>query len=440
MKKINTLLSILLIFINFKIGAQQNFQWAKQFGGAAYGNSIVADASGNVYTTGYFQGTVDFDPGALVYNLNAMGGGADYDIFVSKLDTTGNFVWAKQLGGGIQDYGYSIALDASNNVYTTGTFINAASDFDPGPGTYSLNSVGGNAIFVSKLNSLGNFVWAKSMCGASNDYASSIAIDASGNVCTTGYFGTVADFDPGVATYTLSSVGLSDIFISKLNSSGSFGWAKSFGDVGSDIGYSIVANAIGEIYTTGNFNGTVDFDPGVGTFTLASAGNSDIFESKLDASGNFVWAKSMGGSGADVGLSNAVDASGNIFITGHFNGTADFDPSPAIYNLISIGGTDDIFVMKLLNGNVGVLENFNETNNSVIIYPNPNKGSFKLQTTNKILNAELIIINSIGQNVHEQKIISGANEIETNGLSTGLYHYILFSDKQKVGYGKMVIE
>jgi methionine-rich copper-binding protein CopC len=106
------------------------------------------DSSGNVYTTGYFFDTVDFDPGAGTSNLTSVGG---TDIFVSKLDTSGNFVWVKQFGGTSNDNAYSIYVDSSGNVYTTGYF-NGTVDFDPGAGTSNLTSVGGTDIFVSKLS------------------------------------------------------------------------------------------------------------------------------------------------------------------------------------------------------------------------------------------------------------------------------------------------
>ena len=135
--------------------------------------------------------------------------------------------------------------------------------------------------------------------GTSNDYGNSIAVDASGNIYTTGYFAGTVDFDPSAGTYNLTSAGGNDIFISKLDASGNFVWAKQLGGTNDEKGNSIVVDASGNIYTTGNFAGTVDFDPGAGTFGLASTGNYDIFISKLDASGYFVWAKKMGGTSSD---------------------------------------------------------------------------------------------------------------------------------------------
>ena len=194
-------------------------QWAKQFTGPddVFSNAVARDASGNVYTTGSFRGTVDFDPGPATFNL--ISPGPDF-MFVSKLDAAGNFVWAKQIGeAGTPCRGNSIALDASGNVYTTGAFGGGAGgtvDFDPGPAIFNLTSAGQDDIFVSKLDAAGNFVWAKQLGGTDTDAGRSIALDASGNVYTTGSFSGTADFDPGAATFNLTAAGGFDIFVSKL--------------------------------------------------------------------------------------------------------------------------------------------------------------------------------------------------------------------------------
>ena len=251
-----------------------------------FGNSIAVDVNGNVYTTGYFQGTVDFDPGPGIYNLTSSGGN---NIFVSKLDASGNFLWAKQMGsGGGGAQSYSIAVDASGNVYTTGGFFLTA-DFDPGLGIYNLAAIGGGEdIFISKLDASGNFVWAKQLSGADFELGYSIAVDASGNVFTTGGFLGTVDFDPGSGTYNLTSAGSWDIFVSKLDASGNFVWAKRLGGTSQDDCNSIAIDANGNSYTPGSFSGTADFDPGTGTFNLtALSGASNTFVSKLDASGNF---------------------------------------------------------------------------------------------------------------------------------------------------------
>ena len=331
------------IFIS-KLDPSGNFLWAKVMPGTLMGggcsNAIITDGSGSVYITGDFGATVDFDPGPGIFNLTSAG---QRDIFISKLDSSGNFLWAKTMGGTNPDYGYSIAVDTSGNVYTTGDFIGTI-DFDPGPSVFNLTSVGVD-VFILKLDAFGNFLWAKNIGGSSSEGGRSIAVDASGNIYTTGYFQGSVDFDPGPGLFNLTPVGPSDVFISKLDSSGTFLWAKAMGG-NAVFGSSIVVDNNGNIYTTGQFQGTVDFDPGPGIFNLTSAGNYDIFISKLEASGNFLWAKNMGGSALDLGYSIAVDSNKNVYSIGRFHGTVDFDPGLGIYNLTSVG-VDDIFISKL---------------------------------------------------------------------------------------------
>jgi uncharacterized membrane protein YqhA len=336
------------IFIS-KLDSSGNFVWAKQFGGTGNdaGNSIAIDIYGNICTTGYFWGTVDFDPGIGVYNLTSAGSA---DVFVSKLDTSGNFIWAKQMGGTNYELGSSIYTDTYGNVYTTGYFY-GISDFDPGAGVYNLTSAGSADVFISKLDTAGNFIWAKRLGGAYHDYPYSITADVSGNVYTTGIFLNTADFDPGAGVYNLSSAGQYDIFVSKLNAFGNFEWAKRIGGIGLDYGLSISYDASGNIYTVGSFYDTVDFDPGVGVFNMISASGPNTFISKLDTAGNFVWAKSMEGLWGNIGLSITIDTSGNVYSTGYFNGIVDFDPGTGTFNLTSVGGSD-IFVSKLdVSGN-----------------------------------------------------------------------------------------
>ena len=232
-----------------------------------------------------------------VFNLTSSGPvGAD-EIFVSKLDPSGNFLWAKSYGGTDEDRGYSIAVDVKGNTYTTGYFRDIV-DFDPGPGVFNLTSAGASDIFISKLDSSGNFIWAKRLGGGNGDIGASIAVDGTGNVYTTGAFIGTADFDPGPGVFNLTPVTppfSDEVFVSKLDSSGNFVWAKSMGGPNTnDAGNSITVDATGNVYTTGHFADTADFDPGLGIFNLFPVWGMDIFISKLDALGNFIYAKNAG--------------------------------------------------------------------------------------------------------------------------------------------------
>lgn len=336
------------IFI-VKLAAGGNFVWAKRMGGTfeCKGKSIAVDGTGNVYITGFFMGTVDFNPGAGISNLTSVG---EQDIFIAKLDTEGNFVWAKSMGAASYDSGTSIALDGFGNVYTTGNFYQSV-DFDPGLGTSNVTSVGWSDMFILKLDETGNFVWVKSVGGFFGSvHGNAIALDDSNNVFTTGYFqgSEPIDFDPGAGTSFFLIPGVNgNIFISKLDSAGNFVWAKSMGGLDHDEGKSITVDSYGNVYTIGTFKGTADFDPGTDTINLTSAGLEDIFISKFDALGNLNWVKSIGGPSYDFGFSIALDGSNNVFSTGYFVGTTDFDPGMGISNLTTAGGSGNVFILEL---------------------------------------------------------------------------------------------
>ncbi len=162
-----------------------------------------------------------------------------------------------------------------------------------------------------------------------------------------GYFKGTVDFGPGTDTFNLTSTGNIAIFISKLDSAGNFVWVKRLGGTGYDQGLSIAIDASGNVYTTVAFEFTCDFDPGAGNYNVTSSGSDQIFISKLDPTGKFVWAKRLGGANRDYGSSLALDDSGNIYTVGNFEGTADFDPDPAgVFNLTS-AGKSDIFLHKM---------------------------------------------------------------------------------------------
>jgi hypothetical protein len=335
------------IFVT-KTSSAGNFVWAKKMGGSSddEANGIAVDGSGNVYTTGAFQGTANFDPNGGMTNLISPGFG---DIFVSKLNSAGNFVWAKRMGGVGSDVGNGIAVDGSGNVYTTGFFHDTA-DFNPSDvATANRTSTGSTDIFVSKLDSAGNYVWAKRMGGNGEDKAHGIAIDGSGNVHTTGRFTNIVDFDPGFGTAELTgSPDSLSTFVSKLDSAGNHVWAK--GTRAQDV-RGIAVSASGTVYTTGGFRGTVDFDPGNNTANLTSASpaNNDAFVLKLDPQGNYAWAKRLGGASGAVASGIAFDVQGNVYTTGRFSGTADFDPDGGVTAELMSAGATDIFVSKLDN-------------------------------------------------------------------------------------------
>ncbi len=352
-----TLFTLSFVLFTFFHSNAQNYQWAKSIGGTSvdYGYSIVLDDTDNVYVTGSFRLTADFDPGPDTAVLTSAGW---YDIFFAKYSSSGDYIWAKSLGGTSEDIGNSIALDDSGNIYVAGYFRLTA-DFDPGTGsadTAYLTGAGWEDIFFAKYSNSGDYIWAKSLGGPFEaDIGNSIALDDSGNVYLTGYFRDTADFDPGPGTANLISAGNPDIFFAKYSSSGNYIWAKRLGGTFDDYGLSMALDDTGNVYITGYFEGTVDFDPGPGTASLTSAGypsvtRSDIFFAKYSSSGNYLWAKSLGGIGWDESTSIALDGTGNVYVTGYFQITADFDPGPGTANLTSAGNWDIFFAKYSSSG------------------------------------------------------------------------------------------
>ncbi|MBU1233135.1 MAG: hypothetical protein KKD01_07885 [Proteobacteria bacterium] len=249
------------------------------------GAAISVTSSGNVCTTGHFSGTADFYPGAETFNQTSAGSS---DIFISKLDINGNFVWAIAIGGTSSASGNSIFVDSSGNVYTMGHFSGTA-DFDPGAGISSLTSSGSSDIFISKLDSNGNFVWAIAIGGTSYDSGTGISMESSGSVSSTGHFSATGYFATGTGTSHLTSAGFEDIFISKLTSSGSFVWVKAMGGTLLDGGTGISVDSSGNIYTSGYFSGIADFDLGAGIINLTGEWSDDIFISKLIGPEIYPW-------------------------------------------------------------------------------------------------------------------------------------------------------
>ena len=174
-----------------------------------------------------------------------------------------------------------------------------------------------------------------------------------GNVYVTGYFRDTVDFDPGTDTDSHTSSGGIDIFVTKVNADGTYGWTKTMGGSSGDYGYSVAVDSDGNVFVTGYFQGTADFAPGTDTDSHTSSGYGDIFVTKINSDGTYGWTKTMGGSYYDGGQSVAVDSDGNIYVTGFFYSGAeaysvDFDPGTDTTDEHTTSSSDgDNFVTKI---------------------------------------------------------------------------------------------
>ncbi len=324
--------------------------WAKSFGGLADDQVIATalDSGNNLYITGTFNGSVDFDYTQNVESITA--GGSGTDIFISKISPSGDRLWTKTLGGsGVNDTPYAIAVDSAGNVIVGGEFRGSV-DFDPGLASTTINNATGYTdLFVLKLNTDGDFVWVRSVTNTqSNDQVLGVSIFPNGDVVAVGGFGAnsiPADFDPGVGTFTMAAGSTNhNIFIWKLASDGSFGWARNVGNSATaDRAYAVAIDSYSNVYTTGAFQSAASFSSTGDTLTATSY---DAFVTKHDSSGSFQWAKQIAGSGAEYGRSISIDSSSNVFVSGHFTLSVDLDPSSSEF-LANSAGNRDFFVTKL---------------------------------------------------------------------------------------------
>lgn len=335
------------IFIQ-KLSPNGDLVWAKRMGGPGNDevNAVAVDPLGNVYTTGSFVGTVDFNPGIATNNLTSTGG--SLDIFVQKLTAAGNYVWAYRMGGAGTDIGRDLTVDATGAVYVTGSFVGTV-NFNPG-GTSNLTSSTPQFadIFVQKVSTTRVFAWARRVGGIGIDEALAITLDRAGNIYTTGYFSEVVDFDPGAGTDSLWAAPSRNVFIHKLTNAGNHLWARQLkGSLFASQGKGITTDHDHNVYLTGYFFATVDFDPGPDTLLFTSTGGSDPFVLKLDSAGGYIWARQITGIASNQGLAIAVDKEKYVYTTGFFSFTADFDPSNDNFDLTANGSASDVFVHKL---------------------------------------------------------------------------------------------
>ncbi len=482
-----------------KLDANGNFVWAKNIGSFVKGNSISIDSLNNVFIVGSFIGTSDFDPSVATYTMNApdiSGTAFNPNIFILKLNSNGNFIWAKNIGNQFTDIANNISIRGAN-VYVTGSYNGSLIDFDPNTGTQLLS--GYEDAFMLKLDTAGNFIWAKNVGGTSIEVGNSVTSDIAGNIYATGTYGSNSDFDPSASTYTIAGQGA---FILKLDASGNFLMAKGLDGA---TGKSIRVDATGNIYTAGNFQGIVDLDPSLTTYTYQSiGGGADLYVSKLNSTGSFVWAKNINSSSADlsagleldavgniyltaksygsglkieggpinivpgfagdymvilqfnnlgslIGINSvggsdvmpkamALDASNTIYTTGYFVYTCDFNPDVPVVNLVSLGFTDNFISKLTLNPFIisGISE-YKSVTNLFNAYPNPSNEliNIKLEILSET-NTTIEITNTLGQVVLSKALTQNITQLNISDLTKGIY-FITVKTGDKTSTQKLVI-
>lgn len=355
--------------------AQPSLEWARTNMGYNV-SSICLDPSGNLYTTGTFRGTVDFDPGEDTYYLtpHPETEGPIYDlptaVFIQKLNPSGGLIWAKSIDSvSIDTYSrHTITTDKLGNVYITVTFRDTL-DIDPGPNSFYVypspppadrpNERNKDGLIV-KFNPAGNFLWAKSFSATYEATATESSVDELGNVFTIGKF---ADTSYTVNNPDGSSSGgaYKSDFIRKHNSDGTLIWSRSIKVL---TGNTIIPNGLtvdktGNSYITGIFAGTIDFGNGEESYLLTSASGTGTFVIKLRPNGRMAWVKGFGGYDLTSGTTLAVDGQGNVITSGIYRLSSlnyvspvkeiDFDPGNNVFHMTTTLGywDSEVFIQKL---------------------------------------------------------------------------------------------
>ena len=345
-----------------KFDANRNFQWVRTWGGAPVGTPKIAcgdgrdsasgvgvDTTGNVYVAGLYQYRVDFG-GGLVYTSNVPSHFTPCgtllswnNIYVASFSPSGTIRWAHTWGGTSGGEAYNLAIDKTNGyVYVQGDWST-----NPNTGTVDFNqndpalpdphsNHGSYDAFLSKFDLNGNFVWAKTWGGPGYDDGDSVAVDGSGNIYSCGMYGSVdINFDPlgtdagkGHGHYTPTvQTQYMNVFLVKFNPGGNFQWVRTWGGPNTtDAGGAVATDSAGNVYAGGRFNCTncnFNGDPAGIPVMVSTNGDLDAFVSKYDASGNFLWKWTWGGSNKENTNGLVIDAANNVYIAGLASGTTD---------------------------------------------------------------------------------------------------------------------
>lgn len=317
-------------------------------------NDMATDRYGNVYSTGSFSSSADFDPGPGTNTLTTAGQ-FENDMFITKHDVSGNLVWVKQIGTAQNvDAGRHIAVNTNDQLIVIGD-LRGTIDFDPGPGVATLTSNFTNYgdIFFLVLDLNGNFVSVSKIEIVSSGQLLTRGLyqDSNGDLILAFLFSGTVDFDPGPTSFTLSS-SQSALAISKISSTGTHIWSKKVvDDTDTKEITQITLDFQDNIILSGFFYGTIDFDPGPAVNELVSTGQSDGFVTKYTPDANLIFARSFTNNFELMNVSAlTTDKFGNIYCGGFFQGTGDFDPGPAIYNMSADNfNLRDGFMVKLSN-------------------------------------------------------------------------------------------
>lgn len=459
--------------------------WAKSFGSSGNDDptSITTDNLGNILIMG------DFWSSTITFGSTTLTNSESYnDIFIVKLDTSGNVLWANKAGGNSQDNSNSIKTDSNRNIIITGSFRSSTIDF----GTNSLTNVGSSDTFIAKYDENGDLIWVKRIAGTSFENPNDLTIDSNDNIIITGRFGSTTMSD---GTNSLSNTGVSSMFLLKYSSTGDFQWSKYWSGSSLNKGVGVTTDSLNNVILAGNYGDTtINFDGIIlncettssaivkydyngniiwaktcsegkykvnsissdsfgniflsgftlcptlyfGISTLINSGGYDAIITKYDSSGNEVFGKYVGGNLDEYGVKVTTDLNNNQILLGSFKSSSLNFGTTVISNAGTGSNSNQIFFSKL-NSSILNVENFTLIN-SFTIYPNPIITEGNLYFNNYQNNSRIEVFDIIGKRV-KMTYFSGNNYIlERGNLFSGIYIVKITTENNVVSTQKIIIQ
>lgn len=468
------------------------FQWGRSFGSTLNDTlrALALDKSNNVYVAGTYGRDMDLDPGVAVVKAGFRGG--DHDFFVSKFDALGTYKKSINMGGTGNDFVRGIAIDDNYNLYVAGDFEGTV-DFDPNDTlTYELTAKGSRDAFLMCLDSAFQLKWVRSM-GATGEsvIGTGVGVDNNATPYLAGMFTGTVDLDPSDSTQSFSSKGGWDIYTNRFDSSGKLLWSKAYGGKAHDSLKTFYVHQSSAVYHGGTFRDTVDFDPGLNTATeiaalsrnsmfvsrwasciagfdtiVASVCDSFVFAGKKFTSTGIYHELIASASNCDsavelrLTISPALDrnvSKSKVTLTSAATGctyqwyncdTKKILPGATAKSYIAIG--DGNYSVIIDNGichdtsdcmEVTGVPKYNSIReealaNQISLYPNPSKGSFRIDAGTGLEGAQVQIINAIGQVVRRFTLTAASAEQQ---LAPGFYLIHICHNELRVSK-KLIVE
>lgn len=403
-------------------------------------NEIVVDNEGNVYCTGTFYGTMDFDPGEMVYELTSSGRN---DIFIMKMDTEGNLLWAYNIGGWYEDYGNNILINNLGDLIISGCYKGVV-DFDPGPDSTILESKGVYDAFFLKFTLNGDFIWVKTIEGGANDYISKIITDEEDNIIAAGSFRFSTDFNPDPDVEYIVEGGMwNDLYLLKLDKDGIFRWVNTLGNNSALYLHTIDSDSANNIYFATNFDEPTDIISGDSNFVVEPAGQDDFFIEKINPNGDYEWSVVMGSEYFEFVKTVVLDSELNVFTVGIFKDSPEYYLGDTSISITSEGSMD-IFIQKINQEEMQVQDtNYIAVNNGfeLYVFPNPSNGNFTITSSNFVSGSyTLIVIDSRGVPIFEKNILNnGVLHELVNIERSGVYLIKLTDSKNLIKTSKVIV-